>query len=479
MTTETHTFVNPNTQKWALAIGSTASFMIGLDALVVSTALPVFRQHFNVDVETLGWTMNAFTLAFAASILTGSTLGDKHGHRKVFMIGLVVFLASSLACAVAPSSGLLITARAIQGIGGGVAVPLSLAIITSVTPPAQRGRAIGIWGAFTGLAVAAGPLIGGVIVEYFNWQSIFWLNLPIGVIALVLTAVKLPNDSIRNSRTIDLVGLVLVVAGVFGIAEALIRGNQTSWESPTIIGGLLGGLVCSVVFMVWERRAKNPMMPTSLLANRGVSGGSVAGLALAAGLYGSAFLSAQYFQVFEHASSVGTGLRFLPQTGMALLVSPFVGRLADRIGERPLVAIGLASQGVGFFLLAWVAHQKYEYAGLVLPLLIAGLGPAFAYPTVTSAVMRAVRPQEAGVASGISNTFRQIGAVLGTAIGVAIFSTYGSFRDESSFISGYVPAIMGLGIISLVGCVFAVIMIPSFGPRQAVPQPISSNDPPS
>jgi len=440
-------------QQWTLILGSFTSFLVGLDALVVTTALPTLHQEFGAGVEGLSWTVNAYELAFAASILTGSTLGDRFGRRRMFVIGLGVFTGASALCALSPNVDVLIAVRALQGIGGGIAVPLALALITDVTPPDMRGKALGIWGAITGVAVAAGPLVGGAIVDGLAWQWIFWLNVPVGIVIAVLTTQKV-GEGHRAFGKVDPVGLALATLGVFGIAQALIRGNDAGWTSASILGGLIGGGISVVLFVIWERRIEFPMMPMKLFGNRSFTGGCVASFVLMAGVFGLGFLTAQYLQLALHNDPLGVGLRLLPATGVALLVSPVAGRLADGIGEQPLVMLGLGLQALGLVLIGALVTDTSGYGTIMGPLFVTGAGIAIAFPTVTTAVMRSVGPVQTGVASGISNTFRQVGAVFGVAIAAAIFATEGSYRTPSEFVDGFRPAFIALGVLCTIG-VFA------------------------
>jgi EmrB/QacA subfamily drug resistance transporter len=286
----------------------------------------------------------------------------------MFIAGLAVFTIASALCALSPTIALLIAARALQGIGGGIAVPLALASIIDATPPPMRGKALGAWGAITGVAVATGPLIGGAIVEGLVWQWVFWLNVPVGTVIAVLTTRKV-REGRRVFAQVDLVGLALATLGVFGIAQALIRGNEMGWVSASILGGLIGGALALMLFVAWERRSEYPLMPMRLFRNRGFSNGCVASFVLMAGVFGLGFLTAQYLQLALHHNPLGVGLRLLPATGMALLLAPIAGRLADRIGERPLVIFGLGLEATGLLLIGALVTDTSGYRTLVGPLL--------------------------------------------------------------------------------------------------------------
>ena len=445
----------PEQIKWTLVLGSFTSFMVGLDALVVATALPTLHEEFGAGIEGLSWTVNAYELAFAASILTGATLGDRFGRRRVFVAGISVFTIASALCALSPNVEVLIASRALQGIGGGISVPLSLALITAATPADMRGKALGIWGAFTGVAVALGPLVGGAIVDGLAWQWIFWLNVPVGIAIVILTTQKI-SESDRIFAPVDLVGLTLATAGLFAVAQALIRGNAAGWSSASVIGGLIAGAAALILFVAWEHRTTSPMMPMTLFRRRTFTAGCIASFVLMAGIFALGFLTSQYLQLALHNDPLEVGMRLLPATGMALLLSPIAGRLADRLGEQPLVVLGLGLQALGLLMIGTLVTDTSGYGTLVGPLFVSGVGIAIAFPTVTTAVMRSAGPAEAGIASGISNTFRQVGAVFGVAIAAAIFAAQGGYATPSEFVNGYTPAFVTLSMICIVGAVAGI-----------------------
>jgi EmrB/QacA subfamily drug resistance transporter len=430
--------------RWTVILASLTSFLVGLDALVVTTALPTLHERYGGGIEALGWTVNAYQLAFAASILTGSALGDRFGRRRVFVVGLVVFTAASVWCALSPSLGLLVAARSVQGIGGGLAVPLALALIIDVVPVRSRGRALGVWGAITGVAVATGPLVGGAVVEGLAWQWIFWLNVPVGTAVAVAALWKIPGGGASRGGGVDVVGLAVATVGVFCLAQAIIRGNDAGWSSPTVVGGFVAGGVALALFVGWERRARQPMMPLVLFGDRGFAAACVASFGLMAGVFGLGFLTAQYLQLALHHSPLEVGVRLLPATGVALLLSPLAGRLSDRIGDKPLVLLGLALLGAGPLLIGLFVEQTSRYGTILGPLLIAGTGIAIAFPTAATAALRAVHVSDTAIASGITNTFRQIGAVFGVALAVAVFAADGGYRTTEAFLLGYRPALLAL-----------------------------------
>ncbi|MEV4711640.1 DHA2 family efflux MFS transporter permease subunit [Micromonospora sp. NPDC049374] len=450
---------SPARQRWTLILASVASFMVGLDVLVITTALPTLHQELNAGTAALGWTINAYEIGFAALILTGAALGDRYGRRLWFLIGVAIFTVGSVWCALSSSIGMLVAARALQGIGGGIATALALAVIAAATPPARRGAAFGIWGAITGLAVAVGPLVGGAVIEGFDWQWIFWINVPVGLLLIGLSRSKI-TESRGQAQPVDLLGLVLSTAGVVVLAHALIRAGDIGWTRPSVLIGLVAGVVLLVSFLLWQRRAAAPMMPLGIFRNLSLAGGSGASFALGAALYGGGFLLAQYLQLALGYDPLEVGIRLLPWVALAPLVSPIAGRVADRIGERPLVALGLFLFAVGFLLIGLRADVQDGYGRILVPLFIAGVGVATAFPTIASAVMRSVEPAHVGIASGVSNTSRHVGAVFGVAVAAAVFATFGGYRSPQDFVDGFGPALVVLAVITLIGLVPALIIRP-------------------
>jgi len=446
-------------QRATLLVASLASFMVGLDALVVTTALPTIHAQLHASAATLAWTVSAYSLAFAALILTGSALGDRLGRRRVFLAGMGLFTASSAACALAPTAGALIAARAVQGAGGGLAVPLTLVLITEAFPAHRRGAVIGIWGALTGLAVAIGPLVGGVIVQGLVWQWVFWINVPIGVVLLVLGRRRL-EESRAPARRLDPVGLGLAAAAVFALTDGLLRGPQLGWATGEVTGLLVAALVLTVVFVGWEARTATPMVPLGLFAERGFPGAAAARAGLAASLFGGSFLMAQYLQLARGDSPLTVGLALLPWTAPILVIAPRAGKLADRVGERTLIVAGLGCQALAFALLASTTTTTGGYPMLLGPLLLAGVGSGLAFPTTASAALRAVDPRQVGIASGVSTTTQQVGGILGVAVAVAVFTTAGGYTSPATFTAGLHPALLALAGLAVLGAL-AALTIPA------------------
>src|SRR5580765_8293438 len=425
---------------WTFAITSLALFMVTLDNLVVTTALPVIREDLNSGLSGLEWTVNAYTLTFAVFLLTGAALGDRFGRRRMFAIGLGIFTLASAAAALAPSIGTLDAARAVQGLGGAIVMPLTLTILSAAVPPARRGLALGAWGGISGLAVAIGPLVGGAVVSGISWHWIFWLNVPIGLVLAPLAWSRLAESYGPKTR-LDLPGVGLASAGLFGIVWGLVRGNQVGWSSPEIVGSLVLGFVVLGLFVLWELRTEQPMLPLRFFRNRTFSSANIASFLMFFGMFGSIFLLAQFFQTVQGYSPLQAGLRVLPWTAMPIFVAPLAGALSDRIGGRPLMATGLALQSVGLAWIAFVSTPTVAYSALVIPFILSGVGMALYFAPVANVVLSAVKPEEEGQASGANNAIRELGGVFGVAVLASVFAHYGGYGSGQSFVDGLTPAI--------------------------------------
>jgi EmrB/QacA subfamily drug resistance transporter len=434
---------------WTFAITSTALFMVTLDNLVVTTALPVIRKDLHSGLSGLEWTVNAYTLTFAVLLLTGAALGDRFGRRRMFSIGLLIFTLASAGAALAPSIGALDAARAIQGLGGALVMPLTLTILSAAVPPERRGLALGAWGGISGLAVAIGPLIGGAVVSGISWHWIFWLNVPIGLVLAPLALSRL-DESHGPANTLDLGGVVLASGGLFGIVWALIRGNSVGWGSPEIVGALVTGAIVLAAFVVWELRTANPMLPMRFFRNRTFTLANVASLFMFFGMFGAIFLLAQFFQTVQGYSPLQSGLRILPWTAMPILVSPIAGALSDRVGGHRLMGVGLALQAAGLAWIAAVSTPTTPYSELVLPFILSGAGMAMFFAPVANVVLSAVRRDEEGQASGANNAIRELGGVFGVAVLASVFSHYGGYTSGTAFVDGMTPAVyVGAAIVAI------------------------------
>src|SRR5918912_1539941 len=405
---------------WTFAITSIALFMTTLDNLVVTTALPVIRHDLHASLAGLEWTVNAYTLTFAVLLLTGAALGDRFGRRRLFTIGMTIFTFASAAAALAPSAQALIAARAAQGVGGAILTPLTLTILSAAVPAERRGLVLGAWGGVSGLAVALGPLVGGAVVEGISWQWIFWLNVPIGLALIPLAFLRL-RESRGPNDALDLPGVGLASAGLFGIVWGLVRGNQVGWGSTEILTALTLGFAFVGLFLLWELRASEPMLPLRFFRNRTFTAANVASFLMFFGMFGSIFLLAQFFQTVQGYSPLQAGLRVLPWTAMPIFVAPLAGALSDRIGGRPLMATGLALQALGLGWIALVSTPTVAYSELVTPFILSGVGMALYFAPVANVVLSSVRPDEEGQASGANNAIRELGGVFGVAVLPSVF----------------------------------------------------------
>ena len=442
---------------WTLVLTSLAFFMVALDTLVVVTALPAIQRDLHANLSLLEWTINAFTLAFAAGVITAAALGDRFGRRRVIAIGLGLFTLASAACALAPTTGLLIAARAVQGLGAAMVMPVSLTILASAFPPERRGAIVGIYGGIGGLAIASGPLVGGAITQGLDWHWIFWVNVPIGVIATLLARLQLAESRGPSTR-LDLLAAALMSGGASAIVWGLIRAGEVGWGNGQVVASLIVGALLIVGFLAWERRATHPMLPLRLFASRGFAAANVTGFLMAGSIFSAAFLMAQYFQFALGYSPLATGLRLLPWTATPLLIAPIAGVLSDRIGARPVLALGMLLQSVGLVWIAGVAAAGAGYGGFVIPLIIAGVGISMALPVVPNAVLSAVHPTDMGKASGVNSTLQRFGAAFAIAIAAAVFAANGHLGTPVSFTAGFRPALAVVAGLSMLGALSALAL---------------------
>lgn len=447
--------MNPRrTALWAFIVTALALLMVTLDNLVVTTALPVIKESLGATIEQLEWTVNAYTLTFAVLLLTGAALGDRFGRRRMFVIGVSIFTVASAAAALAPTIETLILARAAQGVGGAIVAPLTLTILSASVPADRRGVALGAWGAIGGLAVALGPLVGGAITEGLSWQWIFWVNVPIGIVLVPLAWSRL-NESYGPAGRLDLPGLGLASVGLLGIVWGVIHGNAEGWTSPSIVLPIALGFVLLAGFLLWERRAPAPMVPPRFLANKALNRANVASLMMSFGMFGAVFLLSQFLQVAQGYSPFQAGLRVLPWTLMPIFVAPIAGAMSDRVGGGLLMGTGLTLQAIGLAWLGLVITPTVDYAQLILPFVVSGVGMGLFFAPVANVVLSAVRPQEEGQASGVNNAIREMGGVFGVAVLASIFTSYGSYQSPQTFVDGLIPATFVGAAVVAVGAVAA------------------------
>jgi EmrB/QacA subfamily drug resistance transporter len=453
---------------WVLVLTSIASFMVALDALVVTTALSAIQRDLGASLAMLEWIVNAYNLSFAVLLMTGAALGDRLGRRRMFVTGLCVFTAASAACALSGSIGGLIAARALQGAGAALVMPLAMALLSAGVPPAARPRALGIFSGITGLAVLGGPVVGGAVAEGIAWPWIFWLNLPIA--ALLIPLVRRHVDESFGTRAgLDIPGLAFVTLAALCLVWALVRGNAVGWGSVETLAALAAALALAAGFIAWELRAAAPMVPMRFFASRAFSAGNAAGFLLYGALYGALFFMAQFLQTALGHDALGAGLRLLPWTAVVFVVAPIAGALVGRIGERPLVAGGLLLQAVGLAAIGWLAAPDVAYGALVAPLIIAGAGVSMAMPAAQNAAFGAVAPHEIGKASGTFNMVRFLGGVFGIALLAAVFAATGRLDDALAFSAGFAAAMTMAAGLSLLGAA-AGLCLPAALSRDAPAQ---------
>jgi EmrB/QacA subfamily drug resistance transporter len=442
-------------KQWVLVLTATASFMVALDALVVTTALGAISTDLGAGIETLEWIVNAYNLTFAVLLLTGAALGDRFGRRRMFAAGLSVFMAASLACALAGSATALIAARAAQGAGAALIMPLAMALLSAAYPREERGKALGIFSGITGLALIAGPVAGGAIAAGLDWRWIFWLNLPVGLVALPLIRSRIAES--RGADTaIDLKGLVLASGAALALVWGLMRAPGTGWTSPEVIVVLAIGVLLAIAFVGFEQRIAAPMVPMRLFGLRSFAAGSAAGFALYASLYGVVFFLPQFLQVAQGHDPLGAGLRLLPWTATLFVFAPIGGALVNRVGERALIVGGLALQAAGLAWISAIAAPGLAYGWLAAPLILAGTGITLAMPAAQNAVLSAVAPAEIGKAAGTFNMLRYLGGAFGIAVLAAAFTAGGDLGSAPAFSAGFALALRAAAAMSLIGAIAAL-----------------------
>ncbi|MFZ1993372.1 MAG: DHA2 family efflux MFS transporter permease subunit [Solirubrobacteraceae bacterium] len=442
---------------WTLAIVSVGLFMVVLDNLVVSVALPSIHRDLGASIQSLEWTVNAYTLSYAVLLLTGAALGDRFGRRRMFMAGVALFTVSSAAAALAPSIGLLIVARATQGAGAAIATPLTLTLLADAYPPDRRGFAIGVWSGISGIAVALGPLVGGAMVQAASWHWIFWLNVPIGAVLVPLARVRLA-ESFGPARDLDLPGLVLGSSGLFGLVFGLIRSQSLGWTSTEVLASLAAGVALIVAFIVQERRTETPMLPMEFFASRGFSVTNAISLSMYFGMFGSVFFLSQFLQNVLGNSPLEAGVKLLVWTGATMIVAPLSGYFSERYGARLFMAAGLGLQAVALGWLALETSAGMSYASMIGPFVLGGSGMALVFAPSANAVLASVRTDQAGKASGATNAIRELGGVLGVAVLATVFTSHGGYQSATAFVNGLIPAMWVGAAVLAIGALIPLVV---------------------
>jgi EmrB/QacA subfamily drug resistance transporter len=413
---------NARTNPWlVLVVLTTGFFMILLDTTIVNVAIPAMSKGLNATLDEILWVLNAYILVYAVLLIPAGRLGDLFGQRNMFALGLAVFTLASALCGFSQNSTELIAARIVQGVGGALLTPQTLAILTSIFPPERRGAAFGIWGGVAGLATIAGPTIGGALITYFDWPWIFFINVPIGIGAFIATFLIVPDLRPGRRQGWDLVGVALATAGLFGIVFGLIEGQRYNWGEiasygitiPEVIGG---GVALMIVFVVWEYFQSQPLVPLSLFEERNFAVTNWIAAAISFGMLSMFLPVTIYLQSVRGFSALTAGLTFAPMSLTSMIVAPFAGRLADRIGGKYILMTGISLFTVGFSLVAYVAGPDSTWINFLVPAIIAGAGMGMTFAPMTTVAMRNIQPRMAGAASGVLNTTRQLGAAIGSAV---------------------------------------------------------------
>ena len=449
MSASTSTAGRPIARIWTLVIVSVGLFMVVLDNLVVNVALPSIHRDLGASIQALEWTVNAYVLAYAVFLLTGSALGDRFGRKRLFVIGISMFTISSAAAALAPTSGTLIAARALQGIGAAIVTPLTLTLLADAFPPERRGIALGVWSGISGVAVALGPLVGGAVLEAASWHWIFWINVPIGI-ALVPLALSRLAESRGASRRLDFAGLAFASTGLFGLVYGLVRSQSLGWTNPEVLIALIVGALLIAGFIAYELRTRDPMLPMSFFAKRSFAVTNVVSLAMYFGMFGSIFFLSQFLQNVLHNSPLQAGIKLLVWTGATMVVSPLAGFFSERYGSRLFMVAGLSLQAIALGWLAAIASTSTAYTSMIGPFLLAGAGMSLVFAPSANAVLASVRTEQTGQASGATNAVRELGGVLGIAVLATVFTSHGSYASSQAFVSGLIPAMwVGVAVLAV------------------------------
>ncbi len=410
------------TNPWlVLLVLTTGFFMIMLDTTIVNVAIPAMSTGLNTTFDQILWVLNAYVLVYAVLLITAGRLGDLYGQRSLFAIGLAVFTVASALCGFAQNAGELIAARVLQGVGGALLTPQTLAILTSIFPPERRGAAFGIWGGVAGLATLAGPTLGGAIITYIDWRWIFYINVPVGIAAFVATFLVIPDLRPGRQHGWDVVGIVLATAGLFAIVFGLIEGQRYNWGqiesyAVTIPEVIAAGVVLIVLFLIWERFQKEPLLPLSLFADRNFAVANWISAAVSFGMLSMFLPFTIYLQSARGFSALVAGLTLAPMSLTSMFTAPFAGRFADKVGGKYILLTGIVLFTIGMGSLAWVAGPDSTWTNFLVPAIIAGAGIGMTFAPMTTVAMRNIEPRIAGSASAVLNTIRQLGAVIGSAV---------------------------------------------------------------
>jgi EmrB/QacA subfamily drug resistance transporter len=469
-----------NSPRAVLALTGTALFMIVLDNLIVASALPSIERSLNSPLSSAEWILDAYILSFAVLILTGAALGERFGRRRMFIAGLVIFTAASAAGALAGSVGQLVAARAVQGAGSAILMPLTLTLLSNAFPPEKRGTALGIWSSIAGLGVAAGPITGGAITDALSWHWIFWINVPVGAAAVLLSP-RLLSESRGRREPIDLGGLALVSAGLLGVVYATVRGNDAGWLSASTLGAYAAGTLLLIAFVAFELRQEHPMLPMRHFRSASFSISNATGFLLHFAMFGAFLMAIQFLAQVRGESPVMAGVYTLPWTIMPFAISPIAGRIGQRTNPALPAAIGMSLLGLGTLELAFQLDPTTTPLEMAPALVAIGAGIGLTLPNIAALAMGSVPATDIGKASGTLSTARQVGSVVGVAVAVAIFQASGPALSHADTTSGISHAFASAGIAALAGGALSLLIVPRFAAALAGfrrPQTVALEAPP-
>lgn len=461
MTRYRHLITDDNAKWWTLGAMCFALFMIMLDNTVVNVALPSIQRDLGSSLSGLEWTVNAYTLSFAVLLATGGRLGDIFGRRRAFLIGVVIFAASSAAAGLAPGTGTLIASRVLQGVGGALMMPATLSIVTNAFEPHERGKAIGTWAGVSALALAIGPVLGGLLTEHVSWRAIFYINIPVAIAAIVATlfAVRESRDE-TVGREVDYLGVATLTTGLTALVLALIEGNSWGWGSPAIVALLAGSVLMLGAFVIIERRVAAPIVEFPLFASRNFVGANLVALIVTFAMLAQFFFIALYMQNILGLSPLEAGVRFLPATLMIVAIAPIAGRMTDRVGPRWLIGAGLTLVSISLYWLTTIDIST-TYADIWPSFVLMGIGMALVMSPMSTAAMNAVHVAKAGVASGILSMNRMIGGSLGVAVIGAVFQAQApaGSKDPVAFVHAFSSAMWVATAVAAGGAVVAIALL--------------------
>jgi EmrB/QacA subfamily drug resistance transporter len=435
-----------------------ALFMTMLDTLVLGVALPSIQNSFHADMTELGWFLNAYTLTFAVFLIPASLLGERFGRKRMFILGLLLFTVGSVLSALSDSALSLSFARAVQGIGGSFIMPISLTLIYSVFSVEKRAAAIGLWSGVSGLGLAIGPLVGGLVIEGFPWQMIFWLNIPVGIVAILFSSLWI-TESHGTAKRFDVFSVGLLGIGLFGIVYGLVMGNTEGWGSTSVIAPIAGGLVLLLLFARRALKQTEPMINLRFFKNRNYLSYNLAGFWMSAGIFGSIFILTLFLQQAQGFSALQAGIREMAWTGMTMIMAPLAGLFINRLGAKNILTMGLSLQVMAmlyFAIVTLINGAHYPFMTLLPGLLMAGTGMGLSFTPLSHGILTSLAEKDAGQASGVSNAFRELGGVFGVAIAGLIFQMGSAITSPEQFADHLVPVLFVCSAMIAVGLASAL-----------------------